>query len=176
MHFLNLEGFLLTVILSLVSEHNNFCLQCSILSTLLTLSYNTSFNESINNTDVKVWSADLPDLPLPAHTGPRRFRLPNAWAPTLVGTKLLCPSPPDRLRKSAKRWVTQVAVLHARFCAVALLERMEEKITLILILSSIINKKLRTILIQGKYSNNCVSIIDSHAYPFLLSFFVFFNY
>lgn len=113
---------------------------------------------------------------VPAHTGPRRFRLPNAWAPTLVGTKLLCPSPPDRLRKSAKRWVTQVAVLHARFCAVALLERMEEKITLILILSSIINKKLSTILIQGKYSNNCVSIIDSHAYPFLLSFFVFFNY
>ncbi|KAM7406075.1 hypothetical protein PAMP_000477 [Pampus punctatissimus] len=57
---------------------------------------------------------------------PCRFRLPNAWAPTLVGTKLLCPSPPDRLRKSAKRWVTQVDVLHALFCAVALLARGEK--------------------------------------------------
>lgn len=57
-----------------------------------------------------------------AHTGLCRFRRPNAWAPTLVGTKLLCPSPPDRLRKSAKRWVTQVAVLHPRFCVVALLK------------------------------------------------------
>lgn len=63
------------------------------------------------------------------HTGLCRFRRPNAWAPTLVGTKLLCPSPPDRLRKSAKRWVTQVAVLHPRFCVVALLTALhrEEK-------------------------------------------------
>lgn len=39
-----------------------------------------------------------------------------------MGTKLLYPSPPDRLRKSAKRWVTHVAVLHARFCTVVLLK------------------------------------------------------
>lgn len=62
-----------------------------------------------------------------AHTGLCRFRRPKAWAPTLVGTKLLCPSPPDRLRKSAKRWVTQVAVLHPRFCAVALLRAMQRE-------------------------------------------------
>lgn len=61
------------------------------------------------------------------HTGLRRFRRPNAWAPTFVGTKLLCPSPPERLRKSAKRWVTQVAVLHPRFCVVALLEAMQRE-------------------------------------------------
>lgn len=48
------------------------------------------------------------------------FLRPNAWAPTLVGTKLLLPIPPEWLRKSARRWVTQVAVLHARFCAVIL--------------------------------------------------------
>lgn len=50
------------------------------------------------------------------------LRLPKALAPTLVGTKLLLPIPPDRLRKSARRWVTQVAVLQARFCAVTLLQ------------------------------------------------------
>lgn len=145
MHFLNLEGFLLTVILSLLSKHNNFVLftiffvynalfylPCSLYLTIQAL-----MNPSIILTSKYGVLIYL----VPAHTGPRRFRLPNAWAPTLVGTKLLCPSPPDRLRKSAKRWVTQVAVLHARFCAVALLERMEEKITLILMLSSIINKK-----------------------------------
>lgn len=49
--------------------------------------------------------------------------LPKALAPTLVGTKLLLPIPPDRLRKSARRWVTQVAVLQARFCAVTLLQK-----------------------------------------------------
>lgn len=58
-----------------------------------------------------------------AHIGPCRFFLPNAWAPTLVWTKLLYPSPPDRLSRSAKRWVTQVEVLQPRFSAVVLLFR-----------------------------------------------------
>lgn len=49
------------------------------------------------------------------------LRLPKALDPTLVGTKLFLPTPPDLLRKSARRWVTQVAVLHALFCAVTLL-------------------------------------------------------
>lgn len=54
------------------------------------------------------------------------LRLPKALAPTLVGTKLLLPIPPDRLRKSARRWVTQVAVLQARFCAVTLLQESKQ--------------------------------------------------
>lgn len=57
-----------------------------------------------------------------AHIWTLLLRLPKALAPTLVGTKLLLPIPPDRLRKSARRWVTQVAVLQARFCAVTLLQ------------------------------------------------------
>lgn len=57
------------------------------------------------------------------------LRLPKALAPTLVGTKLLLPIPPDRLRKSARRWVTQVAVLQARFCAVTLLQRTNTGLT-----------------------------------------------
>lgn len=57
-----------------------------------------------------------------AHIWMLLLRLPKALAPTLVGTKLLFPIPPDRLRKSARRWVTQVAVLQARFCAVTLLQ------------------------------------------------------
>ena len=58
----------------------------------------------------------------PAHAWAFLRLLPNALEPTLVGTKLLLPMPPDRLRKSARRWVTQVAVLQARFCAVTLLQ------------------------------------------------------
>lgn len=50
------------------------------------------------------------------------LRLPNAWEPTLVGTNLLLPIPPERLRKSARRWVTHVAVLQALFCVVTLEE------------------------------------------------------
>lgn len=65
-----------------------------------------------------------------AQTGLCRFLLPKAWAPTLVGTKLLYPSPPDRLRKSAKRWVTHVAVLHARFRAVVLLQKQNSEYSL----------------------------------------------
>lgn len=57
------------------------------------------------------------------------LRLPKALAPTLVGTKLLLPIPPDRLRKSASRWVTQVAVLQARFCAVTLLQESTRGLT-----------------------------------------------
>lgn len=57
------------------------------------------------------------------------LRLPKALAPTLVGTKLLLPIPPDRLRKSARRWVTQVAVLQARFCAVTLLQESKQGLT-----------------------------------------------
>lgn len=57
-----------------------------------------------------------------AHIWMLLLRLPKALAPTLVGTKLLLPIPPDRLRKSARRWVTQVAVLQPRFCAVTLLQ------------------------------------------------------
>lgn len=49
------------------------------------------------------------------------LRLPKALEPTLVGTKLFLPTAPDLLRKSARRWVTQVAVLQALFCAVTLL-------------------------------------------------------
>lgn len=49
------------------------------------------------------------------------LRLPKALDPTLVGTKLFLPTAPDLLRKSARRWVTQVAVLQALFCAVTLL-------------------------------------------------------
>lgn len=70
----------------------------------------------------------LPSLPdvtyrlLRAHIWMFLLLLPKALAPTLVGTKLLLPMPPDRLRKSARRWVTQVAVLQARFCAVTLLQ------------------------------------------------------
>lgn len=65
-----------------------------------------------------------------AQTGLCRFLLPKAWAPTLVGTKLLYPSPPDRLRKSAKRWVTHVAVLHARFRTVVLLQKQNREYSL----------------------------------------------
>lgn len=67
----------------------------------------------------------IPDVTyrfLRAHIWMFLLRLPKALAPTLVGTKLLLPMPPDRLRKSARRWVTQVAVLQARFCAVTLLQ------------------------------------------------------
>ena len=63
-------------------------------------------------------SYQFPEMPF--HMGLSLLRRPNALAPTLVGTNLLLPIPPDRLRKSAKRWVTQVAVLHARFWAVTL--------------------------------------------------------
>lgn len=69
-----------------------------------------------------------PYLPFPrrlmesAHIWVLLLRLPKALAPTLVGTKLLLPIPPDRLRKSARRWVTHVAVLQARFCVVTLLQ------------------------------------------------------
>lgn len=66
---------------------------------------------------------------LSAHIWTFLLLLPKALAPTLVGTKLLLPMPPDRLRKSARRWVTQVAVLQARFCAVTLLQ--ERKLGLI---------------------------------------------
>lgn len=58
------------------------------------------------------------------------LRLPKALAPTLVGTKLLLPIPPDRLRKSARRWVTHVAVLQARFCAVTLLQDRKRRLRL----------------------------------------------
>lgn len=101
---------------------NNLVL-CLHFSHCALLIYSTSFNECIKYSDIKLWLVFLPYTCSCVHTGPCRFRLPNAWAPTLVGTKLLYPSPPDRLRKSAKRWVTQVAVLHARFCTVVLLER-----------------------------------------------------
>lgn len=55
------------------------------------------------------------------------LRLPKALEPTLVGTKLFLPTAPDLLRKSARRWVTQVAVLQALFCAVTLLFRRKRK-------------------------------------------------
>lgn len=63
----------------------------------------------------------------PAHKRELLLRRPNASAPTLVGTKLLLPIPPERLRKSASRWVTHVAVLHARFCAVTLTNTERER-------------------------------------------------
>lgn len=55
------------------------------------------------------------------------LRRPNACDPTLVGTNLLLPIPPERFRKSAKRWVTHVAVLQARFCAVMLKKQQEHE-------------------------------------------------
>lgn len=57
------------------------------------------------------------------------LRRPNALEPTLVGIKLRLPTPPERLRKSASRCVTHVAVLHARLCAVTLLQDTTHHIT-----------------------------------------------
>lgn len=48
----------------------------------------------------------IPDVTysfLRAHIWMFLLLLPKALAPTLVGTKLLLPMPPDRLRKSARR-------------------------------------------------------------------------
>lgn len=106
---------------------------------------------------LSVWVAYIPHVCSCVHTELSRFRLPNAWAPTLVGTKLLCPNPPDRLRKSAKRWVTQVAVLHALFCAVALLVRMEK-----IVKTDQTSTGLKMPWVT--FCNNFVCIIDSHTY------------
>lgn len=74
-----------------------------------------------------IWAARLVTVSLiMTHHIPKGLLLlhrPNALEPTLVGTKLLFPMPPERLRKSARRWVTHVAVLQARFCAVMLIQR-----------------------------------------------------
>lgn len=90
-----------------------------------------------------------------AHIWTLLLRLPKALAPTLVGTKLLLPIPPDRLRKSARRWVTQVAVLQARFCAVTLLQESKQEVNVDITLT---HKHTHTVSLHTSIFINTINI------------------